>query len=152
MGQGIGNRLQTGGSAGHPVGISLSERFRALVSAEDQKAVVDKMVAAAKDGDTKAAEVVLERVFPKPRPLAEVYRIPGMREAKDLVSKAEAVVLAVADGSIPAEYGRVALAALADAARILEVSELAQRIADLEAQLHGKSKPRERVIDGSDLA
>lgn len=150
MSHGANNNLQTGGSAGHPKGQSLSEKFRTLITADDQHAVITAMVTAAKEGDAPAAEVVLERLYPKPRPIAEVHRIPGMREAVGLVAKAQCVVDAIGNGDIPAEYGRVALAALADAAKIVEVGELAQRIAELEAHLRGEKVVNPR--DGSDLA
>ncbi|MGH8673112.1 MAG: hypothetical protein ACREVG_02250 [Burkholderiales bacterium] len=130
--------LKKGGSAGSPKGGSLSEKFRATITPEDQAAIIEAVVKAAKDGDMRAAETVLERVFPKPRPLAEVVRIPRMREAKTLVEKAAAVLDAVADGEITPEAGQAVLNTLARTAEVLETNELAQRLADLESQLHGK--------------
>ena len=129
-------RLQRGHAMGRPPGKTELERIRALI-APNREAIVATLVAGALVGDVKAAEALLDRLAPRPRPTGERVHVPGLREATTIQGKADAILAAVAGGGISAEAGRAALAMLADYAKVRAVDDLEARLARLEAAAAG---------------
>jgi hypothetical protein len=132
-------------SVGRPAGSSAIERFRRAITDEDKQEIINTLVKSAKGSEipsssVKAAEVLLARLVPAARPQSERVVVPGMRDAATLADKVAAVLTAIADGEISADAGRSVLSALADAARILQVSDLEERMRKLEGK-------RGRTID-----
>jgi hypothetical protein len=119
------------GNGGRPAGRTELERIRALVQPHRDE-VVATLVAAAKAGDVKAAELLLERLAAKPRPQAERVMVPGLREQTTLKGKADAVIAAVAQGEISAEAGSSILRMITDYARAITVDDHEARLQHLE--------------------
>ncbi len=126
------------GKSGNPAGRPKGSRNRhsllreSLVTASEAREVVAKLVESAKAGDTAAAGILMDRLWPKLRPQAPVaqFDLP----AADLAQQAEAVVREMADGRLPVEQGSQILGSLSAVARIKEVSEFEKRLEALEKQ------------------
>lgn len=81
----------------------------------------------------QAARLILERVLPPLRPEAKLTSMPGLALGETLTEKAFAVLEGIALQDVGPETGVQLLNAIGGVARILEVDELAQRVAALEA-------------------
>ena len=99
------------------------------------KAILEKMVEAAKSGDMRAAELVLQRIWParKSRPIA--LTLPAIQSASDVVAAVGAVADAVGAGDITPDEGQAV-------ASILEAKRKAIETVDLEARLSALEKER----------
>ena len=127
---------KSGNPAGRPKGIPNPQtKLRRMIDAEG---IVAKLQEAALAGDVQAARTLLERALPVYRASAEPVQLPGLNDALELADKAQAVLAAIADGSIPPDLGAQLVTAIGTVARVAEVDELARRIAALEEH-HGKA-------------
>lgn len=91
---------------------------------------VKTIMDAAKEGDMAACRLILDRVVPPSKP---VYQPVSFElDDSDLPAAARSVVKAIAAGELPADQGKMILDGLANMAKIIEISELAERIAELE--------------------
>jgi hypothetical protein len=99
------------------------------------KAILEKMVEAAKGGDMRAADLVLQRIWParKSRPVA--LTLPAIRSASDVVAGIGAVADAVGAGDITPDEGQAV-------ASILEAKRKAIETVDLEARLSALEQER----------
>jgi hypothetical protein len=98
------------------------------------KAILEKMVEAAKDGDLRAADLVLSRIWParKGRPIS--LELPKIDTAADLVAGLGRVADAVAAGDITPDEGQAVSAVLETKRRAIETLELETRIKALEKE------------------
>ena len=131
----------TKGSSGNPSGRAPGSRNRATLLrdslAEDVPAIIAVLVEQAKGGDIQAARLILERTLPPVKaagPTIEV-ELEGFA-CGDLKARAEAVTVAMGQGHIPVDVGQALMATLNSQASVIETTELADRIARLEAALH----------------
>lgn len=97
-------------------------RFRVLVEALYRKAL--------DEGDMTAAQVLINRLVPplKPRSEAQPFTLPDGA----LLDQARAVMAAVAAGTIAIDDAKAMLSALADVAKIQEITDLIPRLEALE--------------------
>jgi hypothetical protein len=100
--------------------------------AEELPEILEAVIERAKDGDMQAARLILERVLPPLRPEAKFAAMPELALAETLTDKALAILDGIARQDMGPETGVQLLAALGGLARILEVDELAVRIAAIE--------------------
>jgi hypothetical protein len=123
------------GGPGRPVG-SRNKATLALDQIADDagKAILEKMVEAAKDGDLRAADLVLSRIWParKGRPIS--LELPKIDTAADLVAGLGRVADAVAAGDITPDEGQAVSAVLETKRRAIETLELEIRITALEKE------------------
>ena len=123
------------GGPGRPVG-SRNKATLALDQIADDagKAILEKMVEAAKDGDLRAADLVLSRIWParKGRPIS--LELPKIETAADLVAGLGRVADAVAAGDITPDEGQAVSAVLETKRRAIETLELETRIKALEKE------------------
>ena len=120
----------SGNPAGRPKGIPNPQaRLRKLI---DVEAIVAKLSESAAKGNTRAAELLLDRALPPLRSVTEPVALPGVAEAPNLTARADRIVELVAAGQISADIGTSLLAALGQFARITELDELIRRIEQLE--------------------
>jgi hypothetical protein len=114
------------GQSGNPRGKAPGTRNRASVlldaiGAEDLTAIVEKVVAKAKDGDLTAAKMILDRLTPTPRARAVEFDLPAIGKdtwnvADQVIAALGKIAAAAADGTIsPSEA--VELVAVVDAQR-----------------------------------
>lgn len=133
---------QSGNPAGKPRGAKDKRtEFRELLKPHEP-AVVQKLISLAKDGDTAAMRLVLERISPQMRATDNPIRIE--LAGTTLTEKAQEVVRSIAEGQITPEQGGKLLDALSACARIQELDEMARRIAALEAEVQVIADERDR--------
>jgi hypothetical protein len=136
------------GESGNPAGRPFGSRNKTTLAMEalldgEAEAIVRKAIEKAKDGDTVALRLCLERLVPirKDRPLS--LPVPPINSAADAVSAVSALVAAVAAGEVtPSEAAE--LSKLVESyIKSLEVRDLAERIANLEMTIaHQPSPPK----------
>lgn len=121
------------GSSGNPGGRSgkAAELRRKLESSADN--AVKVIMDAAKGGDMAACRLILDRVVPPSKPV--FAPVAFELDNSDLPSAARSVIEAVAAGELPADQGKMILDGLANVAKIIEITELEQRIASLEQEI-----------------
>jgi hypothetical protein len=121
------------GNAGRPRG----SRGKATVAAEklldgEAKALTRKAIDLAKEGDTTALRLCLERIVPprKDRPVS--FSVPSIANVNEAASLMSALVAAVASGGVtPCEASEVAKV-IAGYLETLKISELENRLRLLE--------------------
>ena len=126
------------GQSGNPRGRprhSIAERFRQAVDPRLDE-VIDAVIQAALGGDVAACKLLLERVVPPFR--AAQQPTPFAMEGNSLTEKAQAVLAAVAGGTLPAADGVALVNALAALGRLVEIDDLERRIAALEEVKHAR--------------
>ena len=125
---------QSGNPRGRRPGSGEVAKLRAAI-AEHVPTILARLVAAALQGDTGAARLLLERVCPplkateEPAPLA----LPD----GTLTEQGRAVLGAVAAGELAPGQGAALLGAIGTLARVAEVDELERRLTALEARTPG---------------
>ena len=123
------------GGPGRPAG-SRNAATIALDKIADSagEAILKKMVEAAEDGDLRAADLVLSRIWParKGRPIS--LELPKIETAADLVAGLGRVADAVAAGDITPDEGQAVSAVLETKRRAIETLELETRITALEKE------------------
>lgn len=108
---------------------------------EKLPAIIDKLTQQALDGDTGAAKLLLDRCLPPLRPVDTAAQLPTAEGLTGIGAAAHAVLAGLTAGqTTPAEASTMANA-LAALARVDETTELAQRVAALEAQRNGDAPP-----------
>ena len=115
---------------GRPKG-SKSKRLSAF-RAEGNK-LLTKLMERANEGDDAAAVMVLP-FMPKPKAYQETIRFEI--KGQSLLDKAESIVDGVSKGEISAEIGCQLINSIGAMAKIIELTELIERIENLEANQH----------------
>lgn len=127
---------QSGNPAGRPPGIrDKRTAMRALLEPHADE-LVAKVVEMAKNGDTTALRICIDRLIPPAKPREEPVGLP-LGEGS-LAEKGQAVLAALGDGTIAPDVATTILQGIAAQARIIEVDEIEKRLAALEAK-HGKA-------------
>ena len=128
-------KFQTGNRAavghGRPPGSGFSSQLREVVGKDEFKGLVKALLDRALEGDTAAAGVLINRLVPALKPVAETINLelPG-----SLSEQASAVVKAIAKAEVSPGDGKTILDALTAAAALGQVAELEARLAVLEAR------------------
>lgn len=118
---------QSGNPQGKPPGSNKAQKLRAkLMSAVPD--ILDAMSLQAKNGDVQAARLILERTLPALKPEARAPNAPVPIES-------HAVMGAVQTGAMTPEQAGEVMALLLAQAKVLEVSEIIQKIEALEQAL-----------------
>jgi hypothetical protein len=128
------------GKSGNPQGPKPGQRhpaFAALdaMGQENAEALVRKAVELAlENGDIRAIEILLRRVWPerKGRPLQ--FKLPAMETASDLVKAAAAISNAMSFGIITPDEAAIASTVVEIHRKTLETHEFAARLAAVEAR------------------
>lgn len=119
------------GASGNPNGRPKSaDELRRLLSG-NAESVAKKVIEAAEAGDMQAARIVMERLLPAIRPSHQPVTFAIDPDAP-LADQGKAVMAAVAGGQLPPDQGKALLDGLSSLARIVEIDEIAARIAKLE--------------------
>lgn len=122
---------ESGNPAGRRPGTGEVARLRAAI-AEHVPEIVAKLVEAAKDGDTQAARLLLERVIAPLKAAEESAAVP--LPAGTLAEQGRALLSAAAAGELAPGQAAALLGALGTLARVVEVDELTRRVEALEAR------------------
>lgn len=131
------------GQSGNPRGKAPGTRHRvtraieALLEGEHEK-LTRKAIEMALSGDGPALRLCLERLAPVRKDAPIAIDLPPVKSAADAVGASATVLAAVAAGDItPGEAGAV-MTLLTAHKSIIEVGDLAARVAALEAKENGK--------------
>lgn len=122
---------ESGNPNGRPPGSSEVGRLRAAISA-DLPEIIRKLVEKAKEGDSQAARLLLERVLPPIKATEPTVEI-DIPEGEDLTAQGAAVMRAVSLGQIAPGQAGALLSGLGNVAKLKEIDELTRRIEALEA-------------------
>lgn len=132
-GRGVSGRFSKGNKAspGRPPGRGAVAELRDKL-AQDVDKVIEILRTQALAGDAQAIRILLDRVLPSLRPVE--LPTPLELPAGSLAQQAHAVVQAVAAGDIAAGQAVQIISALGGVAKIVEATELLDRIEKLEQQ------------------
>ena len=120
---------QTGNPGGRPGNLA---KLRAKLTAGSDE-VASVVLDAAKAGDMQACRLILERIVPALKPIAEP--VAFALDDTDLPSTARSIMRAIADGTLPGDQGKVLLDAVLGMSRVIEVADLERRLKALEASM-----------------
>jgi hypothetical protein len=125
------------GGPGRPAG-SRNKATLALDEIADDagNAILEKMVEAAKAGDIRSADLVLQRIWPvrKGRPLSLSLPLPVIETATDVVTALGTVADLVGAGDITPDEDQAVASILEAKRRAIETVELESRVAALEQE------------------
>lgn len=123
------------GVSGNPNGRpAKSDELRKLLEGSADE-VASKVLEAAAAGDMGAARLVLERCVPTQRPVYPAV-IFDLDPDAPLADQAKQVLVAVSRGELPPDQGRALLDGIASLTRVVELDEIARRLAELEERSH----------------
>jgi len=120
---------QSGNPKGRPAGTGEVAKLRAAI-ADRVPELLSKLMAQALEGDTAAARLLLERAI-APLKAAEQPQALTLPDGT-LTDQGRAVLASVAAGELAPGQGAALLGAISTLARVVEIDELAQRVAKLE--------------------
>ena len=120
---------ESGNPAGRKPGTGEVARLRAAI-ADRVPELLSKLMAQALAGDTAAARLLLERAI-APLKAAEQPQALTLPDGT-LTDQGRAVLASVAAGELAPGQGAALLGAIGTLARVVEIDELAQRVAKLE--------------------
>ena len=122
------------GTSGNPKGRTIGTggvaKLRAAIG-EHLPDIINQLVNKAKEGDSQAARLLLERVLPSLKPIeqAQAINLPD----GTLTEQGRAVLACVASGELAPSQGAQLLTAIGILGKITELDELTTRITALEA-------------------
>jgi polyhydroxyalkanoate synthesis regulator phasin len=93
--------------------------------------IISQMVNKAKDGDVQAARLLLERVVPPLKSMEQSVSLMFPENAT-LPEQGQIILQSVADGTLTPDQGHALLSGLGSQARLIEITELEERITALE--------------------
>jgi len=132
---------QTGNKMGRPRGNTSSliiKEALAAVFEDGESGLIKNICESAKAGDIQAATILINRLYPALKPVQEVtpFTLAGDNPAE----QAQSVLAAVAGGQIPVEIGVQLIAAISQTLQIMEVTELAERLEQIEKTLQKQAR------------
>ncbi len=122
---------QSGNPQGRPKGSGLSAQLRAAIE-QDAPSIIKAMIEQAKAGDMQAAKALLDRVLPALKPESQTIDLPELVAADTMAGKAQAAIDAAGAGTVSPSAAADMVAAIAGLARVVEVTELQQRLEAIE--------------------
>ena len=125
---------QSGNPQGRPKGSGISAKLRQAIEGEAE-AIIKAMIEQAKAGDMQAAKALLDRVLPALKPESQAIHLPELVAAGTMAEKARAAIDAAGAGAVSPSAASDLVAAIAGLARVVEVTELQQRLDELERMM-----------------
>ena len=98
---------------------------------DDMPEIILKLVEQAKNGDTAAAKILLDRCCPALKSQAMAIHLPVNGS---LAEQGNEIIRATLSGNIPPDIGAQLITALANQGKLIELQELTERIEILEEQ------------------
>jgi hypothetical protein len=121
------------GNVGRPKG----SRNKATIAIESllegqAEALTQTAISKALDGDSIALRLCLDRIAPPMKDKPVVFTLPKMQDAMDASQAAGSVLSAISDGSLTPIEGTRVMALIDSYRRILELTDIEQRLHALE--------------------
>jgi hypothetical protein len=137
------------GQSGNPNGRPKGARNRATVAAEqlldgEASNLTRKAIELAKEGDTTALRLCIERILPARKDRPVTFSLPNLEHANDAVMASAAIVEAVAKGDLTPSEAAELSKVLDGFARTLEAADFENRLMRLEEAV-GRGTPGNRV-------
>jgi hypothetical protein len=123
---------ESGNPKGRTPGSGTAGKLRAAI-ADHLPEIIEQLVCKAKEGDSQAARLLLERVLPPMKAIEQAQTL-NLPADGTLTDQGRAVLGAIAAGELPPGQGAQLLAAIGTLGKIAEFDELAARITALEEQ------------------
>lgn len=127
---------QSGNPNGRPKGSGKAGKLRQLLEPHADE-LVKKAVGLALQGDTTALRLCLERLIPPLKGVDMPIPIAGLEGAQSLAAQGSAVLQQAAEGKLAPHEANTLLQAISAQARVVEVSDLEERIKALEGRRLG---------------
>ncbi len=125
---------QTGNPKGRPpVSVTAAKVRKGL--ADDLPDILTKLIELAKQGDTTAIKLILDRVCPAIKPQALPVNLPIV---ESLAAQGQEVINATMTGKIPPDIGSQLITALSNQGKLIELQELSDRLTRIEKQLQDR--------------
>ena len=115
------------GNPGRPKG-SKNRKLELLRSSDER--LQKKILEMALSGDIAALKIIADRLWPRLR--AQAVPVNVQTESSDLASQGSAIIAAVLNGMLPPDISKDLLSALSDQARLVEFSQIEERLRVLE--------------------
>jgi hypothetical protein len=127
----------SGNPSGRPRGSPNKARLlmEALLEGEAQE-LIRKVIDLAKDGDTQALRLCLDRLMPAARDRAVVFDFPPIQSLEDIPLAMTSIMTAISEGRITPPEGELLSHILADYARIITTQDVERRLQKLEEKGH----------------
>lgn len=122
---------QSGNPGGRPKG---AKNQKQGLFKSKEPALQQKLIDMALGGDMAALKIIADRIWPRIRPQALPVKVKA--KSADLASQGAAIIDAALAGKLTPDVLRDLLGALADQARLVEFSEIEERLQRLENQEH----------------
>jgi hypothetical protein len=119
--------------AGRPKGSGQAAHYRAMLEPYAEE-LIQRVVDMAKDGDMAALKLCLDRLCAPLRPTDRHITIEGFDSCKGLSDKGDLILASAAEGTVTPSEASNLMNAISRQARIVEIDELEQRVAELEAR------------------
>jgi hypothetical protein len=123
------------GTSGNPAGRPKDKTPATLLrkSINDKiPEILNAMIESALNGDMQTARVLLDKVCPALRPQALPINLLAI---DSLTGQGDEIIKATMAGQIPPDIGSMLITALANQGKLIEIQEMAKRLADIEKQL-----------------
>ena len=118
----------SGNPAGRPKDKTAATLLRKSIL-EDMPEIIQTLVSLAKNGDTAAAKILLDRCCPVLKPQAMTINLPVNGT---LAEQGGEIIRATLSGQIPPDIGAQLISALSNQGKLIELQELTQRVEKLE--------------------
>lgn len=118
------------GVSGNPGGRPKTAIELRNLLADGAEAAAEAILKKARKGDMQACRIILDRIVPPTRPTLPLT--PFYLDDTNPQALARSVMQAIAAGTLSADQGKVILDGLASMMKVIEITELEQRIAQLE--------------------
>jgi len=125
---------QSGNPAGRTAGKTPAAELKKVI-AENMPDILKVMMEQAKEGDTAAAKALMDKVIPSLKPQA----IPvNIMIGENLQETGGHVINATLEGKVAPDVGSQLITALSNQAKLIELTELSQRLERIEQQLSSR--------------
>jgi hypothetical protein len=124
---------QSGNPNGRPKDKTPATQIRMAIEAR-RVDILQAVIDAAIGGDMQACKMLLDRITPTLKPIAQPVTVP-IDGDNTLAGQAAKVVSATLSGQIPPDIGSQLITALTGQSRIIEMQEMAERLERIEQQL-----------------
>jgi Family of unknown function (DUF5681) len=126
---------QSGNPNGRPKDKTPATLIRKAV-ADEMPTIIQTIITAAKNGDMQACKVLLDRICPPLKALAQPISVAT---GSSLTETGTNVINATLAGDVPPDIGSHLITALTNQVKLIELQELTERLTRLEKQLERQS-------------